>query len=312
MRFATLGAAILAIIVAAHLLQPPLLSRTANSLIRSFHAPGFAVVTIALIWLLGKTPARPARYLIAPVAALFAGIVSELAQLGTDRHADLQDLLTDVVGICAGLGVAVLSDRGIRATLGRGQVVATTVLTVIFAVMAVQKSASVAHALISRNSAVPVLLTFAKRWENLLYRVSDPRSSAIVDAPASWPVSSDGKVLRAEAAGKYNTFLLIWPYPDWGRFGSFGFVAAAADGRTHEVTVTVRDIPGPTDERRNSFHRRFEVGPEPRRYSISMAEILAKPGGREVDLGHVDEVVISVSRDGLPATLFIDDFRLYE
>ena len=111
-RIVAIGMALLAMVIAAHLFEPPLVSRTAHSLIRSFHAPGFAIVTIVLIRLLDRTPTRRARYLLAPIGALLAGIASELAQLTSARDASWQDVLTDMVGIGAGLDFFMLSPHG--------------------------------------------------------------------------------------------------------------------------------------------------------------------------------------------------------
>ncbi len=41
----------LVLIVAAHLIEPQYLSRNAKYLIKTFHAPGFAFVSLVLVWI---------------------------------------------------------------------------------------------------------------------------------------------------------------------------------------------------------------------------------------------------------------------
>jgi VanZ family protein len=306
-----LGVAALALlaIVAAHFFEPHYWSRNAKYFIKTFHAPGFAGVAVVFLIVLRRQGVRRRSYLYAALAAIAAGVVSEVAQIGSTRSADVGDLLRDAIGICGGLGLAAIFDPGLRPR-PRGVRLALLVAGTGAALVAsFWLTAMSAHALWARNAALPVLATFAQPWERFLYEEAGSATTGRVTRPRSWPATDDDLVLRTTSTGRWNTVLHLRPYPDWRAYGAFSFVAASADGDTHPVNVNIWDIPPPAAGPRNSFNRNIEVTPEPQRFTIRFDQIAEASPERPFDFQHVELVILSVRGDDR-GTLLLDDFRL--
>ena len=311
LKFAALLLGALAVIVAAHLFEPHYFSRTAKAFIKSLHAPGFAVVSAVLAFGLNRCGLGFKSYLYAAAGAFAAGVISELAQLSGPRHAGIDDLLKDLVGICAGLGLTATFDARIRASLGAVRFGLLLLITGVSVTAALRESASIAYALASRNAALPVLLTFDQPWEYHLYQEAGRPTVTLVDLPPDWPADIGSSVLRTQATGRYNTFLHLRPYPDWRDHDRFSFVAASGDAASYELTVTIRDIRPTAGSPRNSFRSRITVTPNARRYSFRLEDIAAEAQARPFDFAHVDIVILSLASETRTATILLDDFRLH-
>ena len=313
MRSLTLVALLLgalALIVAAHLFEPQYFSRTAKAFIKFLHAPGFAVVSAALALLLKRFGLGSKSYAYAAAGALAAGVLSELAQLSGPRHAELNDLVKDVVGICAGLGLVATFDTRVRRSTGAAGLGLLLLIAGIAVTASLRESVSIAYALLSRNAALPVLLSFDQSWEYHLYQEAGRPTVAVVHSPPEWPAESGSSVLRTQATGRYNTFLHLRPYPDWRDFDEFSFIAASADENSYEVTVTVRDIRPTADSPRNSFRGRVMVTPDPKRFSFRLEDIALEADARPFDLAHIDIVILSLASERRAGAILLDDFRL--
>lgn len=295
--------------MAAHFFEPHYSSRNAKSFIRTFHAPGFAAVALALLVFLRRQGMGERSYLYAALGAMAAGIVSELAQVGSARSADVGDLMRDAFGTCAGLGLAALFDPGLRAWRRRGWLVLLVLGTGAALVATSWPTVMSGHALWARRAALPTLATFSQRWERFLYEEAGDPTANLVARPPGWPVTTDDIVLRTSSTSRWNTALHLRPYPDWRAYRAFSFVAATADGETHSVDVNIWDIPPPSGGSRNSFYHDVEVTPEPQRFTIPFEEIAEAFTERPFDFQHVDIVILFVGGEDR-GTLLLDDFRL--
>jgi VanZ family protein len=309
---ALLGLAALALlaIVAAHFFEPHYWSRTAKDFIKTFHAPGFAVVALALLGLFRRQRLGRRSYFYAAVAAMLAGVVSELAQAGSTREADVGDLLRDAIGIGAGLGVGAVFDERLRARHGRGWLALLVLYTGAALVASFWGTLASAQALWARNAALPTLASFAHGWEDLLYAEAGAPTARRVARPRDWPATVDDQVLWVTSTGRRNTVLHLQPYPDWRAYRAFSFVAASADGNPHALNVKIRDTPPRPGRPRNSFNRRVEVTPTPQRVTIGFEEIAGASTERPFDFEHVDIVILSLRGENRRGTLLLDDFRL--
>lgn len=300
----------LALIVAAHLFEPQYFSRTAKAFIKSLHAPGFAAVAAALALGLRRRGLGGKSYLYAATGAFAAGVLSELAQLPGPRHAGIDDLVKDIIGICGGIGLAAIIDRRVRSSVGGARFALLLLVTGVAGAASFRESVSIAHALASRNAALPMLLSFERPWEVHLYQEAGRPTVAVVDQLPRWPVGSGSSLLRTQSTGRYHTFLHLRPYPDWRDFEEVSFVAASADEKTHDVTLTIRDIRPTPESPRNSFRGRVQVTPQPSRFAFRLEDIAAEANARPFDFAHVDIVIVSLASESPSATIYLDDFRL--
>lgn len=310
LQLLALAALGLLVIVAAHLFEPYDWSRNAKNFIKTFHSLGFAVVAFVLVGVFRQRGHRPRSYFYAAVAAMFAGVVSEVAQLSVGRDADVGDLLRNAIGIVAGLGLATIFDPVLRHRKDRVWLALVSMATVAALVASFWHPVTSAHALWARNAALPKLATFGEGWESHLYEEANGPTARRIVRPPDWPVTTDDIVLWTESTGRWNTFLHLRPYPDWRGYGAFSFVAAAADKQEYELQLEIWDTPPGPDDSRNRFSRNFSVTPTPERFTIRFDEIADSAAERAFDFEHVDLIIVSRRGDGGRGTVLLDDFQL--
>ena len=88
------------------------------------------------------------------------------------------------------------------------------------------------------------------------------------------------------------------------------FMAASVGEASRRVAVGIRDIRparGTPDVR---YFTGFDIGPEPTRYRISLDELSCSSAEREIDIGHVSDLVISDSHNEVGVEVLIGDVRL--
>ena len=304
-----LAGLILLVIVGAHLFEPHGWSRNAKGLIRTFHAPGFAVVTLLLVSMFRNRHHGNRRYWYAAAAAMLAGVLSELAQLVSGRDADIVDLLRDAIGVAAGLGLAAMFDPALRIRYAGLRMWTLATGTAVAIIASLWGSAASAYTLWARAAALPKIASFANRWEGLLYEDASGPSTTPIVRPPDWPVSDDDVVLWTESTGRWRTFLHLRPYPDWRGYSAFSFVAASAHDRSYDLTVEVRDTPRSPEQPQNRVDIDIEATPIPKRFTIDFEQIAAAAGERAFDFEHVDIILVTL-RSGDRGVILLDDFRL--
>ncbi len=305
-----LGLGALAFIIAWHLYEPRQISRTATALIKSFHAPGFALVSLAALWAFKRRGHGNSAYWYAGGMALAAGIIAEAAQIYGPRDANIGDLVKDAIGIVGALGTAVLLDSRAREVINKLWLAVIAIFSVTAVVAAFSNSVALGYALLARYQAMPALLTLEHDWESRLYPELRKGTASVVPRPANWPAPGGDFVLRAKPAGRWDVIIHLFPYPDWRGFNQFSFVAASADNQVHKVTVAIRDIrPGP-GIKPNRYGRSIEVSPTPQRFTVSFTSIAGAANKRPFDFRRVDSVYILMSDKDRSAVLLLDDFRL--
>ena len=132
------------------------------------HTPLFGFIALATLYML-RTYIPTVRdrplygYLLSAVVSLGIGVMSECGQLLTDRDPSVYDVMRDLIGIVAGLGVYAGVDPRMKplwSSLRRGLRSGTVILSCFLFAASVFPLVRLATASLQRNEAFPVIIDF--------------------------------------------------------------------------------------------------------------------------------------------------------
>jgi len=302
------GAALVIVVLVAHLYMPSEISALASDVIGSLHGPGFGVVALLMLKL-ARVDDRPLTpYITAATLAMILAGLAEAAQIPGSREAQLSDLIVDATGIVGFLTAAAVFDRRVRDAIGRVWTVLLSLICIPALVLTLTPTLWQAYALAMRSQVMPQILTFDKAWEST-YGKGALADFDLIPAPAGWPKDS-GNIALLRSAGQYGLMLHIYPYPDWSGYAGVSFVAATTDGESRRIALGLWGIVPNDGTLPGRYYTTKMVGPDPARYCLSFVDVHKSSTDREFDLTHVYELLIGATKHVTGEELLVDDFRL--
>lgn len=305
-------AAVISIVVAviiSHRYLPDQISGLASSIIHSLHAPGFAAVALSAFFILRTQGHTELVYFKAGALAMILGALSEAAQIPGPRDAQFKDLIVDAIGIFGALATMALFDKEIRVRTDWRAMSMLGIAGLSALCAALLPTIWQSYALVARNKALPVLLSFEQRWETNVYEPTNNKHLKLIPAPSDWPIDQ-GTVARSKENGRWGHVLVLYPYPDWTEYSSVSFLAASTSETRHTLRMSVRDLPPNHKMHSVRSYQELMVGPKPVRYTIRFDELHSGNGDRQFDLKHVYAIILSAAKPGSDVQIYVDDFRL--
>lgn len=294
--------------ILAHVASTGSMSVLIRSLLNSLHAPGFAAMTVVVVWLFRSGTHARHPYLLATGFCLSLAVIAEASQVVTARDADLADLGTDILGISAGLLATSLYfddfvGRDKNVWLRRIALALATVLcsAVVFPAL------DIIYTISAQHSASPRLATFESRWEQRLYAGSLESGMSIVPSPHEGFGPGRRTALLDIDTPRIAGLELI-PFADWSGFQYFSFTVASATEKSQTATLRVFDSMH-NSEYEDRFNLLFDAPVEPTTIRIPLAEIESAPASRKIDLRHI-QAVIFLSTTGGERKIYVDNIRL--
>lgn len=291
-----------------HLIEFPQLSNIAQRLQNSLHAPVFGVFAVLVMFSLRKlvTPAR--AYIMAAAIVVMVSVVGEAIQILGPRDADLRDLASDMVGMTGFLAVVAAFDDELRKQSARVSRLWLIIVAAPLLYASIQPTIWYAYTIAAREKAIPELLGFEHKWESELFRQTPRTALTLIPAPDGWPAGS-GTVAMLHLGETRYPGILIQPASNWLGYQYLSFLAASADGQSHEVTLRIHDA-----EHDNNYSDRFNyqflAGPQPTRISILLDDVRSAPANRQMDISAIAEIGLFVVDATGNEKLIVDDFRL--
>jgi VanZ family protein len=301
-------AVVVAAAIAIHRFNPSHWPPVAVDILHSLHGTGFAVLAVAVYWYLQRRFPTHVNYLLAAVVTLAIGIISEIAQIPGPRDAQLSDLLVDSLGIFGALGVLAAFDGDIRRQLGRVTRVLLPAVAGASLIVACVPSVWLTYALIQQHRTFPQLLTFEHAWEKATFRQTVGSRPSLVTAPKYWIVPGE-TVAHAKENGRWGIFISLHPKQDWRGYSKLSFVAASVNSG-FSMDIGVRDYKKEGESHGVRYYKTVWVDAQPKRFNVTFDEIRSNPEDRVFDFSLVEAVVLSTSKPGSGAEVFVDDFRL--
>jgi hypothetical protein len=282
-------------------------SQVMQNLLGALHAPGFLLASALLLTMFERT-GWPMRIALpgAALVSLGLAIISEAAQYFSARDAEWQDLAYDLLGIAAGLVLAVVSLRSFRVRLGQAWLFSMVSVGIILAIVALPPSIMNLGWLAARLMAFPVIADFEQAWQTEFILPIGEERIDVVDSDQASPATRSLRVTLTDS--RYSGFA-IQPHANWSGYYAISFIAWSSSQGDQQVSIRIHDA-NHNQRHDDRFSKNFVLGDNPRRYVIKLSTVQLTASGRMLDLQRITGVAFYKTRPQTGEQLFFDDIRL--
>jgi len=234
------------------------------------------------------------RYALAFGVAVMLGILTEVAQLFTNRGSSALDVLRDAVGATATLGI--FSSVFIAQRISQRRSIRSVALIVGVAAAGVALAPLFwcAAAYVNREARFPVMLKIDTPLDS--YFVSGTNNaSSLVSVPASWARSHGEQALDITfKLGGSSGIQIIEPHPDWRGYQTLKLDITNASANDLPVAIRVHDRQH-NWQYVDRFNRSIQLKALTRQIiSVPIADIVHGPQSRTMDISHIANLAVFV------------------
>lgn len=283
------------------------------------HTPLFSVFTW-IVWRgLHRDRGRSfTRALVGAIlVALALGVITEATQHLTGRHASLDDLLRDAIGVAIAT-LLLLAGPGLRGGAHGARRPLRGLLLVLSAALSATAAQPVLHTLRAyqhRAAIFPVLFDFESAEETVFFLTRDADLARV-------PLRSTDPRAGLSARVRFRNatdpaFILREPAANWSGFAALEFDVHLDPDLAPEAIpalwLRVDDASRYGSDRAahdDQIHLRLALSPGPNALRIPLQEMRRAPSGREFDLRHVTAMTFFVHPSPTPSTVIFDRIRL--
>lgn len=277
----------------------------------SGHTFLFAVAAVLILLLLQDSSvalrrAPLKRYVVAGLISLLVGVLTELGQLLIGSDSTTMDVVRDLAGIVAGLGLFASIDKTLQPHwLKLRQSVKIGIVALFIGVFAAGlfPLAHLSAAYVQRKQAFPVIFDLKAEWTVPFIRTKN----AVVKASTAEQIV---RLVHVQfEPGIYPGVSMIEPYPDWTLYEALTLEIYSEQAGTFDLIVRVHD------EKHNHaysdrFNKRLRVKAGENHFSIALHDIESAPADREMDMTRISEIVLFVEKPVVPISFYLGAMRL--
>lgn len=250
-------------------------------------------------------------YLAAFAICLLLGVAIELAQALVHRDADAWDVLRDVAGVTAFLGLYSLWDRNnISAQAGASKskiLLAAASVSVLLA--ALFPAAKITYAYVGREQAFPLLLDFSSSWYKNFISANHAQLT-VVAAPGEWQAAPGQRVAKLTLhKARYPGIECEDLHPDWTGFTDFSLSIFSPNPIPFPLIIRIHDQKH-TFAMNDRFNRRLLIVPGENVIRIPLAVIQAAPARRRMDMQAIKAMILFAPGLKQDTTVYLSDIRL--
>jgi len=283
----------------------------------SAHTFSFAVVAVLILLLLQNSVAGIRRaplklYVVAGLTSLLVGVLTELVQLLFGSDFSSMDIMRDLTGIVAGLGLYASVDKTLQPHgLKSGQIMKAGIIVLSICVLAASlfPLAHLSVSYVQRNEAFPVILDLNKKWVEPFIQTKNAVIKVGVRQQASAGNNVTGSVLVQLNPGTYPGVSMIELYPDWSSFEMLVVEIYSEQVEPFDLVVRVHD-----EQHNNNYADRFNrsliVEAGENNFHIPLKEIEYATTGRQMDMKKVNTLIIFAREVVVPLRFFLGTVRL--
>jgi hypothetical protein len=270
-----------------------------QSLFNAGHAPVFGVLSLLFLGLslvtFGDNFKRQlTHYLVALIASIVMAFGTEIAQIFTGRDAEMGDVLRDIIGAVAILGLTMTVDRKLYKSLQLPtgwRVVLARVVCVLLLISPLVSVTIWSLAYRDRDRMVPYLYRFDSCLGHEFMR-AEAADLEIVAPPAGWPEPG------TTAVGRLTFHRTLYPqmyidelYPDWRGYDTLRFDLYLPRPDSCRLTLRINDWLH-NQEFNDRYNHTFWIQPGVTRMAIPLADIAAAPAGRPMQMDRIKTLIL--------------------
>jgi hypothetical protein len=276
---------------------PPGSTRWMKTLEDSAHGPVFGFIALLLWGLLRMVPrlqrwAAGREYIIALLAAIALGGLSELAQIPTGRDASWMDWRNDVLGTIGALALVwAFEPRPGQARSWGQRGASLAVVLGIVAILATPLALSTLEYR-RRDASFPVLADFTSDFDRYFI---EQGNSTVEPAllPAPWSTHDrESAMLVKFLDGDYPGIAIIETPPDWRAYASLALDLTNPTDTELRLRLRVHDVQH-NQEYADRYNTSVAIAPHTRSVvRVALSDVRYGPATRLLDIAHVEGVVL--------------------
>ena len=276
-----------------------------STLYESMHVLLFGVIALCVIVITPAHWQRRRRLLTIAIVVVALSLLSEAAQIPTDRDASMEDLVADWLGAAAFALIAISFSASFR--LDRRYRMLLVPLGIVLLVWALLPLAKVSAAYVERDRNLPDLVVFDGHFSRSFMRIQNATLVAQRNA-----TSGGTSALITLNDGAWPGVVLHDLYPNWSRFTALVIELENPQTSPLKLNLRVDDDKHRFGEQRYSdrYNLRFEVPPGETTLRIPLTDIENGPADRRMDLSAIDGLVLFAARSEAGRRFLIHSIRL--
>jgi VanZ family protein len=305
-RRTLLGGAVVLLLAAVQFFAPAHLDLWWQAFFQALHAPVFGLIAVCLLAMTPSSWHWQGRLVITMGAVLLLAILSEIAQIPMpNRSASVDDLVNDLVGALAFVSAAVVFSPNFHVPSGRGRWL--ILLAIVLLAWPLKPLASISAAYWERYEQLPSIAPFDSTNSRLFYHLNNALVR-YVESP------DQGRIAPEFRFGSTGSSSIDFhdPWSDWRSYTALIIDIENLAPTTLPLTIRVHDeahLIG--DQPHNDrFNRVLEIVPGPQTIRIELADIEQAPASRDMEMEHIDGVVLFGSAQEAGSRFIIHDMRL--
>lgn len=293
-----------ALVAAGHMLSFSASSYAMYELRNSLHAPAFALLSLALYFVLRSSTGARTAIVGAAIGSALTAATGEFLQAFGPGDASLADLARDAIGVSGALLLLVAVDDPLNLGPRRFFRAVIFLVSLMLGGATLAPAAYNANAFVSRATSFPIIISFDHDWEKIFYNAYKGATVARV------PLASDGNLVALIAMGGAGySGLEIEPYPNWTGYNALRFTASTIDGQPARLNVRIHDAKH-TGHYTDRFRRTFEINATSKEFLIPLAEISTLDSGRRMRFDNIRSIIFYMVDTEDTKKIIIDDIRL--
>jgi glycopeptide antibiotics resistance protein len=276
----------------------------------SGHTLLFAIVAVLILQLLRDTTyfsrQTPAKlYVVAGIASLLTGLLIEIMQLMLHSDASKMDVLRDLAGIIAGLGLYAVIDPYLQPnSLKLGKRIGIVILSLCVFVTSLFSLARISVAYAQRGEAFPLVVDLTANWSEVFIRTKH----ATVKIGGDQKLETTDKLrnlvhVHFERA-RYPGLSMIELYPDWSLFNTLTLDIYSQLPRTFSLVLRIHDQQHDMAYS-DRFNRRLTVMAGENHFRIPLHDIKDAPADREMDMTRVNGLMLFAAKSDTPLNFYL-------
>lgn len=247
-----------------------------------------------------------AAYLVSVFACFALALATELGQLLTNRAPDVTDLLYDMLGSVAGLGLYSCIDPFMKEQWARKRnhfKIIVMMICILIIIVGIVPLSGLSLAYVQRYNAYPVLMDFGKSWTSHFIELQHAKVLK-VSAPQNLKTVTNQEVdkLILEVA-EYPGVSIIEPYPDWSKYNDL--VVELFYDKPQPVNLVLR-----VHDRRHDqdfydrYNQKIIIVPGFNRVIVPLRLVQLAPRGRKMDMHKISGVVLFAANPSAEIDLY--------
>jgi hypothetical protein len=306
LRMILLGGAVIALLATILFFIPVQNDLWWQVFFQAMHGPVFGLIAVCLLAMTPSIWHWQGRLVISLAATVLLAILSEVAQIPMpNRSASVGDLVNDMVGALAFISAAVVLSPNFHVPPGRGRWL--ILLAAVLLVWPLKPLANVSAAYWERYEQLPSIAPFESRNSHLFYFLNNA-TMRFASADDEADIAPE---FRFNKTGS-SSINFHDPWSDWRPYQALVLDIDNLDTKTLPLTIRIHDeahLIGdqPHEDR---FNRLLDLAPGRHSINLDLADVEQAPDGRDMDMGHIDGLVLFGTEKEAGSRFVIHDIRL--